>query len=114
MLVRVMVSTNKREGARLLHGHYNNLTWASNDMETVAHYYEGCVVELTVSLEEKLRMPYVRDMSELEVPVSEYGYGFAEMKYPPDAIWYSFSRNYLRTHVLLAKEIFPDLSKWED
>lgn len=113
-LIKVLVSTNKRECERLLRREFRELTWASDNLETVAHYYEGAVVELTVRLDKSLEMDYVRGRCELDVPVTDYGYGVAEMRCPKDALWYSFSKNYLLTHVVEAREVFPDLTPWED
>lgn len=113
-IVRVMVSTNPYIRDMMLRGEFNTLVWASDNLETVAHYYEGAVVELTVRLDKSLEMDYVRGRCELDVPVTDYGYGVAEMRCPRDALWYSFSRNYLLTHVVEAREVFPDLTPWED
>lgn len=38
----------------------------------------------------------------------------ALMKYPPNATWYSFSREYLKKYLVNIREIHPDLSKWQD
>lgn len=113
-VVQVMVSTNPHIRDMMLRGEFNTLVWASDNLETVAHYYEGAVVELTVRLDKSLEMDYVRDEYELTVPIDDYGFGVAEMRCPKDALWYSFSRNYLLTHVVGVCEVFPDLTPWYD
>lgn len=105
-----MVSTNEFVRDMMMAGEFNNLVWASNDLETVAHYYEGAVVELEVELDEDSGMPYVRSEAQLSVPLEEYTYGVAKMHYPVGADWYSFSGKYLKSHLVSIREIFPDLS----
>lgn len=112
MKVRVMVATNPMVRDRMLRREFNDLVWASDDMETVAHYYEGAVVEMQVDLCSKVEMQYVRDASELVVPVEGYTFGVAEMHYPPGAYWYVFSRAYLLEHAMDIREIFPNLEQY--
>lgn len=112
MKVRVMVATNPEVRDRMLRREFNDLVWASDDMETVAHYYEGAVVEMQVDLCSKVEMQYVRDASELVVPVGEYTFGVAEMHYPPGAYWYVFSRAYLLEHATDIREVFPNLEQY--
>ena len=110
--VKVMVSTNPAIRDRMLRREFNDLVWASDNMETVAHYYEGAVVELEVELCPEVEMEYVRDETELDCPTGSYTYGVALMRCPAGALWYSFSREYLLSHVVGAREVFPDLSPW--
>lgn len=112
--VTIMIGTNPYACACMLRGEYNLLVWASASLETVAHYFEGAVVELTVQLDNSLRSEYVRGANELrELPNADsYGWGVAEVRYPDGASWYSFSREYLKTHVVSIQEIHPDLTPW--
>ena len=112
MKVRVMVATNPMVRDRMLRREFNDLVWASDDMETVAHYYEGAVVEMCVDLCSDVEMSYVRSSSELEVPVEDYTFGVAEMHYPAGAYWYVFSRAYLLEHASNISEVFPNLEPY--
>lgn len=115
--MKVMVSTNPAQGQKILNREFNAITWASDNMETVAHYYEGCVIELDIALDPNLKNEYVSDMDDLQalnLKAKSYTWGSAEMACPMDAIWYSFSADYLMAHVISAREIFPDLSAWND
>lgn len=115
--MKLMVSTNNLVANRMLLGVYNRLVWASDNLETVAHYYEGRIIELDVELVVKRRSTYVRsaeELAQLGVTADNYGYGMALIRYPKGAHWYSFSRKYLQEHVKKMREIFPDLSKWNE
>lgn len=115
--MKVLVSTNPRIGNLMLSGVYNELVWASDNLETVAHYYEGCVLEIDVVLDASVRMSYVSDTEDrnsLGLRPEQYTYGFAEMRCPAGATWYSFSGTYLVKHVRSIKEVYPDLSPWQD
>lgn len=115
--MKLMVSTNPAQGRKILNREFNAITWASDNMETVAHYYEGCVIELDIALDPNCRSEYIGDMDDLRAlkfEASSYTWGSAEMACPKGAIWYSFSAGYLASHVISAREIFPDLSAWDD
>jgi hypothetical protein len=106
--------TNEKAGSELIKGNFPNLSFWSNNLETLARYYEGVAVEITVELDSEERMPYVREMDELGCPLSEYTYGFAEIGCPKGAVWYSFSGDYLKGNVVDVREIFPDLSAFNE
>lgn len=112
MKVRVMVATNPMVRDRMLRREFNDLVWASDDLETVAYYYEGAVVEMQVDLCSKVEMKFVSDTSELEVPVGDYTFGVEEMHYPAGAYWYVFSRAYLLEHASNIREVFPNLEPY--
>ena len=96
--------TNIKDGKSILNGEINNITWWSNNYETVEHYYEGCVIELTIDIHEEDRMEYL-----IESTINEnYTFGYSEMLYPEGAIWYSISSRYIKTHVVSIKEINID------
>ena len=116
-VVKVILGTNKENGFGLMHGKYNDLQWWSDNMETLAHYYEGCAIEMIIELDPKYEMTYIANLEEvkyLKIGIEEYTYGFAEVLYPKGAIWYSFSGNYIETHAIDIKEIFPDLSRYKE
>lgn len=112
--VRLMIGTNRYVLNEMLKGNYNTLVWASDDFETVAHYFEGAVVEITVTLVDRYKRQYLRNMNTLSKYKNGYGWGMALMKYPPNATWYSFSREYLKKYLVNIREIHLDLSKWQD
>jgi len=115
--VKLITGTNNHTGELLLKGYYNDLSWWSDNLETAAHYYEGKIIEITVKLDTKKDMGHIRcedELAELGMNISEYEYGSAEVKYPKDAIWYSFSRDYLIKHVTKVEEIFPDLKPFNE
>ena len=113
-----MRGTTERNGRQLLRKEFNELSWWSANLETVAHYYEGSVVEITVEIDNKESMSYVTNTVEanemMDFDSSKYTFGFIEVKYPKDAIWYSFGGNYLSDHIIEIKEIFPDLSAFNE
>lgn len=113
----VMIGTKQAVADVLFCREFTPVVWASNNLETVAHYYEGCTVELQVRLIPEQRMEYCRSEAELDkLPgeAADYTYGFATMSCPAGAIWYSFSSRYLQENMVSAREIFPDLSKYND
>jgi hypothetical protein len=115
--VKLMTGTNERSGEQLLKGRFNDLSWWSNNLETAAHYYEGCIIEIIVKVNPMLEMKYLRhlgELEEIECPIETYTYGFAETVCPKDAIWYSFSKDYLEKNIVEIKEIFPDLSSFNE
>lgn len=112
--VKLMIGTNKYVMQEMLNGNFNELVWASDDLETVAHYYEGVALEITVKLIDRYKRVYLRNGVTLNKYKNGYGWGCAEMKYPPNATWYSFSREYLQKYLISIKEIHPDLSPWDD
>ena len=112
-----MVGTNPKNGKDLVKGIYNDLSWWSNNIETVAHYYEGCVIQIKVRLDSDRAMKYVCNVEEankLCLSLSRYTYGFDEVICPRNANWYSFNGEYLRHNVAEVKEIFPDLSEFNE
>lgn len=114
--VALMIGTSLYVRDRMLNGEYNPIVWATDSLETVAHYFEGAVVEITVRLDDSLRSKYVRDAREWELISNPktYGWGVAERHYPDGLSWYSFSREYLQKYMVIAKEIFPDLTPWQE
>lgn len=112
--ITLMVSTNPHVAKDMLNGHFNPLVWASDDMETVAHYYEGSVIEFTIKLVEKYHHKYLRNENELSFYKNGYGWGMISVLYPPNANWYSFSKEYLKKYIFEIKEIFPNLTPWQE
>lgn len=110
----VWIGTNPGVFKKMAAGEFAPLVFASDNLETVAHYYEGCVVELVIELVPEWECEYVRDESEVrELKLSgPYGWGKALMRCPEGATWWSFSAEYLKRHVKKVSEIFPDLSEW--
>jgi len=116
-LVKLMIGTNEKNRDDLFDRKFKNLQWFSNNLETVANYYEGSVVEITVELISKQEMVYVSNQKELEEeygPDRDYTYGLYETKIPVGATWYAFSGKYLMDHLNSTKEIFPDLRKFNE
>ena len=112
--VKLMVSTNEHVLQQMLEGEFNTLVWASDNMETVAHYYEGAVVEITVRLINNRKRQYLRSPVLLSNYKKPYGWGSAGMACPEGATWYSFSKEYLEQYLVDVKEIFPDLTPWHE
>lgn len=111
-VVQVMIGSNSHVLAEMKSGKFNDIVWASDSLETVAHYYEGCVISLTVILDKAVAMNYVALRKDLEVPTEDYTWGFADVAYPSNSRWYSFSKTYLAKHLVGVKEIHPDLSAY--
>ena len=109
-IVKLMISTNPEAGKAMLNNSFNPIVWASDDLMTVAHYYEGCVLEIEIKLLESLKKYYTRCYN----VESDYTWGTAEMAYPAGANWYSFSKDYITENLVGIKEIFPDLSEYQE
>lgn len=110
-IVSLMIGTNERVLAEMKNKVFNELVWASNNLETVAHYYEGCVVLLVVELLPEEAMLYVKGTA---YKPAHYSWGVVLTSTPKDALWYSFSAEYLQEHTLFVHEVFPDLSKYQE
>lgn len=105
-IVNLMIGTNKRVLDFMLNGQFSSLVWASDNYETVDHYYEGCIVKITVRLEPGRESEYCRGAEDLrDDDLSHYGYGRALMNCPAGATWWSFGSEYLRTHLVAIKEM---------
>ena len=50
-IVTIFTGTNIISGSKLLNKDFPIISWWSNNLETLAHYYEGCAVEITIKLE---------------------------------------------------------------
>ena len=115
--VKLMMGIDELTGAEIFKNGFKGLSWWSDNMETLAHYYEGCAIEITVKLDSKKAMEFVRDwgeLSALKIPIGKYTYGSAEVICPKGATWYSFNADYLAKNVIKIEEIFPDLSEWNE
>ena len=71
-----------------------NIIWLSNDWATADHYTEGAFLEFTIDIQTSDLMIYVENENKLPL---NYTYGRAEI-ITPQADWYSFSKDYLKTH----------------
>ena len=111
--VKLMIGTSRLALLTMSNGQFNQVVWASDNMETVAHYYEGAVVELEIQLVERYRRSYIRSYQELS-KYKSYWWGCARMRCPAGATWYSFSRGYLHRYLIGLREIHPDLSPWNE
>ena len=111
--VKLMISTNEKNGKDLIERKFRDLSWWSDNMETVAHYYEGCAMEMEVQLDSEREQEYIRCGEDCWM-IDLYTYGFMKVKYPKGATWYSFSSDYLKENVISIKEIFPDLSEFNE
>jgi hypothetical protein len=112
--VTILTGTNVKNGKKLLNREFDGISWWSNNYETLAHYYEGCAIEMIVKVNPKVKQEYIREVQDLTTPVSEYTYGFIRVLYPKGAIWYSFGASYLKDNVISIKEIFPNLEAYNE
>ena len=112
--IKLMTGTNERVGKDLLNRKFNDLSFWSDNLETVAHYFEGSAIQITIKLNTKQEMEYVRGLDEPDFNILNYTYGKAEVICPKDAIWYSFSKKYLEENVINIEEIFPDMSEFNE
>ena len=111
----LMIGTSKEKAKDLLNKDFNGLVWFTNNLETAAHYYEGSMVQITVTLESKKEMMYVGSYDELNKEYGrdrEYTFGIWDAEYPKGVTWYSFGKNYLKSHLSRIIEITPDMSKY--
>ena len=106
MVVELYRGTNIKNGKKIIEGEYNNISWWSNNYETVDHYYEGCILQLQIELTGD-EDEYVHTENE-SFDYNNYTYGCVEVFYPESAIWYSFSANYIKSHCISIKEISFD------
>lgn len=110
--VDLYTGTNIENGMNLINGRFNIISWWSDNYETIARYYEGRVIKITIRLCDDLQTEYIRSIDELSVDASEYTYGYAEMRIPKGATWYSFGASYLRDNIINIEEIeFCELKK---
>ena len=93
--------TNPIEATNMINGIIKRVSWWSNDYETIEHYFEGSVLEIDIHLENETS-EYIRDMNDVH---NGYTYGFAELNYPPGAIWYSISDEYIIKNMKTLREI---------
>lgn len=82
---------------------FKDISWWSRDLATIKHYYEGSVVEITVRLDDSTEMEFIS--ADDVVDCNTYTWGSAVLIMPKDAIWYSFSSNYLKEHVIKIEEV---------
>lgn len=101
MKIKLLRGTNIKDGKAILNGEINNVTWWSDNYETAEHYYEGCIIELYIDMNEEDKMEYITEPTINE----NYTFGCSEMLYPEGAIWYSISDNYIKTHFISVREI---------
>lgn len=93
--------TDSMEAASMLDGNIKRVSWWSNDYETIEHYFEGSVLEIEINLEDE-PAEYIRDKKDI---YDGYTYGFIELNYPPEAIWYSISDEYIIKNMRTLREI---------
>lgn len=110
--VTLLIGTTRKVYLAMLNRDFNPIVWASENLETAAHYFEGCMVEIKVTCDPKQEMRYLATRADSPVSLPEYTWGRAEVVYPKGAIWYSFSRNYLLNNLVSIREVFPDISKF--
>lgn len=103
--VKIYRGTTNKDAEEFINCYYHGLSWWSNNRETVEHYYEGSVLEMTILLDDESLQDYISEEDELCIPLSMYNYGFVEVVYPEGAIWYSFSPSYIYHNSIKIKEI---------
>jgi hypothetical protein len=103
-IIELFRSTNTVEGNKMLKGNFNELTWWSDNYETIEHYYDGSIIKIQVTLDKLKKQDYIVEYDDFYDP-SNYTYGYAIMEYPKDAIWYSFSKKYLKENIRSIEEI---------
>ena len=102
--------TSIESGKKLLEGNYEGLTWWAHDYETLSHYYEGCVIKMTIELVDFDKVSiygydFIYNLDEVdEEELKHYKYGYSHMACP-DATWYSINSNYLYKHKIKMEEI---------
>lgn len=104
--INLYTGTNVLGRDKNLKWEFKAISWWSRDLATIKHYYEGHVIQILVYLDENIEDEFVVSYS--EVDPEKYTWGSAILTMPMDAIWYSFSANYLKTHVLIVKEVDID------
>lgn len=97
-------ATNIKEGNEMLKGKFNELTWWSNNYETIEHYYECSIIKISITLDDSKRYVYINDYDDF-YDLSNYTYGCALLEYPKDATWYSFSKKYLEENIISIEEV---------
>lgn len=97
--------TNNKECEDFKSKHIPQLSWWSDNYETIEHYYEGCVLKIVIQIDESIKQHYVADVDDLKCDEELYTFGYSEISYPKGAIWYSFSKNYLLSHFVSIEEV---------
>ena len=106
--VKLYRGTNIDSGRDFLRGRFSDISWWTDNYETVEHYYEGCVNEITVVIDDSLEDDYISEMDEMMIPLSAYTYGVLKPEYPINATWYSFSFSYLSRNVKSVRVVSLD------
>lgn len=108
--IKIMMGIDDLTAEDILKREFKGISWWSDSLETVANYYDGCAIEMTVKLDSKVEMKFVdnwKQFNKLRIPFKEYTYGFKDHN---GSVWYSFNADYLIKYCVSIKEIHPDLS----
>ena len=108
-VVKLLIGTCEKVLQNMINGDYNPIVWASDNLETVAHYWDGTTIELEVLLDQSVKQDYYAGDTPLKY---QHTWGCAEMLCPKNATWFSFSKEYLEQNLVSVREVFPDLSPW--
>ena len=89
--------TDVKEAERNLQFDFKDLTWWSANYETVEHCYEGAVSCMTIIIDKDKKQDFINSYKEFN---DNYTFGYSELICPADAIWYSFSKTYLKDNII--------------
>lgn len=103
--------TSEAEVDKLKKEVFTELTWWTNNYESVEYYFEGAVMEMRVVIDTELEDDYVSCEEEMAIPMNMYTYGLQICNYPEGAEWYSFSPSYLNKNAKSYKEITLEAAK---
>lgn len=113
--VTLLIGTSKAVLDSMKNGKYNALVFASNNLETVSHYWNGCTVAIRVKLVKQYKRKYAASIREItNYTPDKLMWGVCEPLYPENCNWYCFTAPYLRKYLEKVWEVYPDLSKYAE
>lgn len=113
--VTLLIGTSKTVLEQMKHGVFNPLVFASDNLETVSHYWDGCTVAIRVKLIKQYQRKYASSISRMRNFTPEkLMWGTCKPLYPENCNWYCFTAPYLRKYLEKVWETYPDLSKYAE
>lgn len=102
MILHLIIGSSNGLYNRLMNKDFPPLLFASDNLETVAHYFEGEAIGIEIDCDPNNMMEYVSCETDIVDVVNgdeKYTWGYTDLKYPEFCNWYSFSGEYLKDHI---------------
>lgn len=113
--VTLLIGSSKAVLEQMKKGQFNAIVFASDNLETVSHYWNGCTIAIRVNLVDRYKRKYAASVREIEnYTPDKIMWGVCEPLYPTNCKWYCFTASYLRKYLKSVWEVYPDLSKYAE